>query len=174
VSSSRAVRISRPSLAEAPSPPSGLSRSGIVFVPNRVGEQRGVRLFLVFVLFALVVYATFVALAASSPVPGVRTNPAIYGVLSLVALLIAATGFLITLGRAPRALAWREEHLVVRERLGRLRRFRRDSLRVMVVYRYPAGLLSSEPTVLATVSDADGRLRNYLVGQGFLESEAGP
>jgi hypothetical protein len=139
-----------------------------------MGEQRGTRLFLLFVLVALVVYGTFLALAASSPTQGVRTNPAIYGILTLVALLIAATGFLVTLGRAPRAAAWREEHLVVRERLGALRRFRRDSLRITVVYRYPASLLSSGPTVLVTVGDADGRMRNYLVGQGFLGPDEGP
>jgi hypothetical protein len=126
-------------------------------------------LFLLFVLVALAVYVTFVALAASSPTSGVKDNPAVYLVLTLVAVLLALIGFFITLGRAPRAVAWRGEHLVVRERLGKLRRFRRVGLQVSVVYRYTPGFLSADATELVTVTDADGRRGNYLVGRGFLD-----
>ncbi|MCI4350183.1 MAG: hypothetical protein L3K15_01535 [Thermoplasmata archaeon] len=173
MSTSRAVRITRTPMAEAAAASSAAPRI-VPFVPNRTGTQRGTRLFLVFVVLALAVYAAFVALAASSPTAGVRTDSAVYGALTVLALVIAGIGFLVTLGRAPRAAAWRDDRLVVRERTGGLRRFRRDGLRVAVVYRYVPGFLSTEPAELVTVSDADGRHRNYLVGRGFFEPVAAP
>ena len=172
MSTSRAVRIARPSLTTAPGGASAVGTGGTSFAPNRGGAQRGVRLFLLFVVVALVVYLMFVGLAASSPTSGVRDNPAVYVVLSLVAVVIALVGFFITLGRAPRAVAWRGEHLLVRERLGKLRRFRRAGLQISVVYRYTPGFLSADPTELVTVTDADGRRGHYLVGRGFLDLDA--
>ncbi|MCI4318712.1 MAG: hypothetical protein L3K23_01080 [Thermoplasmata archaeon] len=172
MSTSRAVRIARTPL-EASSVIVGSGGAGATpFAPNRGGAQRGVRLFLLFVVVALAVYVTFVGLAASSPTSGVKDNPAVYVVLTMVAALIALVGFFITLGRAPRAAAWRSEHLLVRERLGKLRRFRRAGLQVSVVYRYTPGFLSTDPTELVTVTDADGRRGNYLVGRGFLDPNA--
>ena len=169
MSTSRAVRIARPPLAAAPGAVTAGGTGATVFAPNRGGAQRGVRLFVLFVVVALAVYLTFVGLAASSPSSGVRSNPAVYLVLTLVAVLIALVGFFITLGRAPRSIAWRGEYLLVRERLGKLRRFRRAGLQVSVVYRYTPGFLSVDPTELVTVTDADGRRGNYLVGRGVLD-----
>ena len=118
-------------------------------------------------------YVVFVGLSATSSSSGVRNNPGIYGTLTVFMLALSVIGFLVTLARAPRSLAWRDDQLVVRERLGKLRRFHRDGLRASVLFRYPRSFLAADPTELVTITDETGRRHHYLVGQGTL-TDVGP
>lgn len=171
-SSSRPVRIARkPASGSPPKTDAGSSDPAPEHRGNALGTQRGIRLFAVFALVAVGIYVLFTALVASSSSSGLRSDIAVYALLTALVALLLGVGFFVTLGRAPRSIAWGASDLIVRERLGGVRRFPRAGLATAVVYRYPSGLLASGPTELVTVTDARGRYRNYLVERGVLDLE---
>lgn len=167
----RAVRIARAASAAPAAGPSARPH----FVPNRAGDTRARRLFLLFAVLLVAIYATFAALTLSNPVPGVRENLFAWAAFSLLALALALWGWSITIGRAPRGVLVRSEELLVRERLGGSRRVLRSALDgIKVVQRYPAGWIAPEPTVLAEVRVEGGRARTYLVGESFFADLSEP
>lgn len=171
----RPVRIARKPGPDRPAPATGAPPESCPdFRANSLGTQRGIRLFALFGILAVGIYLLFTGLVASSSSSGLRGDPAVYGSLTLLVVVLLVIGFLLTLARAPKAVAWRAEALVVRERLGRVRRFARAGLTTAVVYRYPAGWLATGPTELVTVADAQGHHRYYLVGHGALELDGPP
>ena len=160
----RAVRIARTPAPRATTAEAARTR----FVPNRAGVARGRRLFLLFGLVLLAIYALFAALTLANPLPGVRDNLFAWAAFSALALLLAVWGWSITIGRAPRGVVLQREELLVREPLGASRRLPRSALNgLKVVQRYSAGWLAPEPTVLVEVRPERGRARTYLVGEAF-------
>ena len=160
----RAVRIAR-----SATPSSGAAETGR-FIPNRAGTARGWRLFVLFVAVLAVIYLVFVALALSSPTPGVRNNPLGWATFSGLATLLALWGWAITLGRAPRGATPRGEDVLVEGRTGRRYRVAAGALaQATVAHRYPAGPLSPEPTEFVVLRTSDGAQRTFLVGESFFE-----
>ena len=145
------------------------------FRANSAGETRAIRLFVLFLVLLGAIFLTFVALAIASPSPGVRSNLDGWAALSIVALALVVGGWVITLGRTPRAVARRDSEVVVRERLGRLRHFALDDVgRARVAYRNPASFLGPEPTEVVEIVSREGGRRTYLLGEDLLESRDRP
>lgn len=175
----RAVRIPRRSPGPAP-PTRSMEPAEYEFVrsdahgaarpiSNDAGRTRAFRLFVLFLVALLVLYGAFIAEAAASA-PAVRSNSAIYASLTGVVAVALVVGWLVTLGPTPRS-AWVDgSHLVVRESLGRLRRFDLGpGFEVRTVRSQRSSPLSPEPTEYAEVSASRGPRRTYLVGQEFFE-----
>jgi hypothetical protein len=140
------------------------------FEANEAGTGRGVRLFSVFGVALLAIYIVFLALAATSPSPGVSANPTVYALLTVLTLGLGAVGAAVTLLRAPTGVSFAPDFLIVSERLGTRRRWPvPPQLRLHVLQRYPRGLFGGEPTELIELSDGKGRRAAYLVGRGFFD-----
>lgn len=140
---------------------------------NRAGMQRANRLALVYSAALLVVFGGLAAYARSAPGgygPGATADLAVFGG---VALLLAAAGVLLSLSGAPRRFELGPETTVVVGRLGgRLLLPPLSELDVRFVRRFPAGVLSSEPTVHVEIAGRKkGRRRAFLVGEHVLEIE---
>lgn len=139
----------------------------LAFRENRAGTSRALRLFLIFGLGLAAIYLFFLALAVTSPSPGVNSAPLVYGLLTGMTAVLAVFGWSITLGRTPRSFRVATDGIVVRERMGGLRRFANSAqLRVRVTARYDRGLLGREATEMVELSvDRRGK-KNYLVTAG--------
>lgn len=138
------------------------------FHDNRAGRERGRRMFLLFGSVLLAIWLLFVALSLSSPTVGVSGDAAVYAALTVIALLLGAVGWALTLGRAPQGFWERDGDLVIRENFGRRRRLPGPPmLTVRVVQRYPAGFLGPAPAELVELSAPGEGRRAYLVGREF-------
>ncbi|HEV2520626.1 MAG TPA: hypothetical protein VGX00_08470 [Thermoplasmata archaeon] len=135
---------------------------------NRSGTQRAVRTFVTFLVGLLAIYGLFLGSFLTAPEIGVRSNPVEYLAFTAVLGALVLFGFAVTVGRAPRDLRATATELWVRERSGRLHRFPSDAaLSLVVLKRYPSGLLSSEGTEIVRVSHPEASPRTYLVETGF-------
>jgi hypothetical protein len=172
---SRPVRISRPSV---PAAATGAERSAafaLGWVPNRAGEARARRLFGLFVVVLVAIYASFVVLAAASASSGIRSAPVAWGIFTLLAALLGLWGWTITFGKTPRGAQRRDDDILVRERLGKVRRFPVESTKApRVVQHYGASALGPEATQVVQILTRERRPREYLVGDRFFEELAGP
>lgn len=140
------------------------------FEPNRAGTGRGLRLFLIFGIALLVIYALFLGLTATSPSPGVASNWSVYALLTVLTFALGAIGAAVTLLRAPSGVAFAADSVIVSERLGRRRHWPRPpQLRLHVLQRYPGGIFGGEATELIELSDGKGHRAAYLVGRGFFD-----
>jgi hypothetical protein len=177
----RAVRIARkPSgVSEgtsSPAPPAVLPRDehGDLILPkhgNRAGLRRARRLLVLYLAGLLVGYGAIVALLASSPYVGVRTNAILYVFLSVLAAGSACAGYLLTVGRAPWTVYVDGSDLVVRERFGRVRRFPiRDDLRVRFTQVSGPSFLSPEPTETVRISTKKIAAHEYVVERGWFDT----
>jgi len=175
VSDSRPVRISRPAAAV---PPSGaLQRAAFAegWVPNRAGELRARRLFVLFAGLLALIYLTFVALASSGTDSGVRSAPVAWGIFTGLAVLLGLWGWTLTYGKTPRSAQRRDADLLVRERLGHVRRFPVEAAASLrVVQHYDAGMLGPQATQVVELLSRERRRREYLVGERFFQELAGP
>jgi hypothetical protein len=180
----RAVRIARkpspdPDGAVAPAAPSAPALGardefGDLLLPkhgNRAGLRRARRLLLLYLAGLLVGYGAIVALLASSPYEGVRTNTILYLFLSVLAAGSACAGYLLTVGRAPWAVYVDSADLVVRERFGRVRRFPiDDSLRVRFTQTSGPSFLSPEATETVRISTKKIPAHEYVVERGWFDA----
>ena len=171
MSSPRPVRISR-----RPSAPAAVgdvrSTNGGVWVGNRAAERRAARLFGLFVLVLIAIYAVFLGLAESTR--GLGTAPIAWGIFSLLAVVLAVWGWTITFGRTPRGAQRRDTEILVRERLGRIRRFPIAAARnARVVQHYASGIVGPDPTEVVEIMAADRSNRTYVVGDRFFEQLSG-
>ena len=166
----RSVRI--PKRADAPAGPMSSTtdpaKETTRFVVNTAGTARAIRLFWVFGGLLAVVYILFVGLAFASHPAAPGSDPAAWGLFTLLAVLFAVSGWWITLGRTPRGAWIRDDELAVKERLGRVRRFPRTTA-PHVARRYGVSPLGPEPTEFVELTERDGVKRTYLVGKGFFD-----
>ena len=169
----RAVRIRRdndaPSGGETPAR-TGNPSAGAVSGPrvqNSAGSSRAFRMFLFFLVGLAVIYGLFMGFAVTSAAPG--TNDAIEGVLTASVAVALVVGWWVTLGQAPTAAYIDGHHLVVRDRIGRSRRFPVDGLRVSLLRSNASGFLGPEPTEFVEVSVPRGPHHTYLVGSHFFD-----
>jgi hypothetical protein len=178
LASPRAVRIPRPrtntpaSLGTGPAKerPKTPSTPPSEVRPNVGGFQRAVRLTMVFVVALTLLYAGFVLYDRT--VPGGTSSVTGNGILVFtgVFLLFAAGGTLYSLTPAPRSLEVYPDRVTVVGRWGRRRTLPPlEQLYVIVVRRYPAGLLSSNPVELVEVSGADTPRRSYLADASLFD-----
>ncbi len=174
MSAPRPIRIPR-SLDGTDGSPADTKGSGSgEYRENRGGTTRALRVYLLFLLVLVVLYATFLGLALTSSSPGLSTNYAVLAGFSAIALALAIVGWFITLGRAPRGVRFKTSETMITERTRRVRRFPpAPSLTVRVVGRYPSNLLSPEPTELVELLTETHGTRVYLVEAGLLPSEVG-
>jgi hypothetical protein len=144
------------------------------WVANRAAERRARRLFGLFLLVLVLIYLAFVGLGELGSSSGLRSAPAAWVVFSALAAGLAAWGWFLTLGRTPRSALVREGEILVRERLGRVRRFPVEwAVAPRVVQQYPASFLGPEPTEVVEVAGSDRVRRTYLVGERFFEDLVG-
>lgn len=177
----RVVRIaSRPAPASGTPPDKEGQAAGAGTDPrevkvNRSGTQRALRTFIAFAVALVSIYASLLFSIATAPYPGVRSNLTGLGLLSLALAFVGAYGFGLTLLRAPRDLRREGTDLLVRGRTGRVHRFSTGpGFTVSVLKRYPAGVLSEDPTEVVRVALPNGTARLYLVDQGFFPAPAAP
>ena len=169
----RAVRISRPSGGGVTDGPARRAAFAGAWTPNRAAEGRAARLFGLFLGMLVVIYVVFLGIAELGTQSGARSAPGAWAVFSLVAVLLAGWGWWITYGRTPRAAQKREGDLLVRERLGRIRRFPLDTAAApRVVQHYEAGWLGPEPTEFVELVTRERSRCTYLVGERFFEQIA--
>jgi hypothetical protein len=177
----RAVRIPRTageSTAREVRPavaPETLGNAGPGLRVNRAGRQRAIRLTAIYLVALLAMYVGFVALDRGTPGGGSEAVTSGLFLFSGIAALLALGGACITLSPAPRSVEVTPAEVVVVEWTGRRRTFPPLSeLRVDVIRRYPAGLLSSDP--VETVELTGGRRRRtYQLTEGLLpERRPGP
>lgn len=167
----RAVRIARAKRPESETVPRPGSGRGF---PNRGGTLRAQRVFGLYSILLVAIYATFLGIALASPEPGLRENPVAVGLLTVTGVVLALWGYRITLGRTPRALRLEGPDLVIVERGGRRRNFGvAGSVRVRVADRFSAGWLGPEPTELVEIALPEGGQRVYLVARDLVRSATG-
>lgn len=120
-----------------------------------------------FLVCLAVIYAVFIDLAVRSySSTGSLSVEVILTVAVGVSLVV---GWWVTLGQAP-TVAWVEgNYLVVRDRLGRTRRFSRDRLRINVLRTNGTGFLGQDPTEFVELGVPGGQPRTYLVGTHFFD-----
>jgi len=127
-----------------------------------------------FLLVLVVIYGVFVALAELGSSSGVRSAPVAWGVFSLLAVLFAVWGWSITFGKTPRSAQRRETDILVRERLGRVRRFPVGSaVTLKVVQHNGGGILGPLPTQVVEIVSREHSRRTYIVGERFFEQLVG-
>lgn len=137
---------------------------------NIGGLKRARRLLYLYLLLLAVLYAGVVVLVAGSRYAAIRTDVALYAVLSVIASISALAGFWLTVGRAPWAVYVAVDDLVVRERFGAVRRFPLDdTLRIDPRGRQPQGFLSPRPTETVRVSSSRVPAREYVLDEGLLD-----
>jgi hypothetical protein len=174
MSQPRPVRISRAAAAGAPSGEGKRAAFAVGWVQNQAGEARARRLFGLFVVVLLVIYGAFVGLATAGSSSGVRSAPAAWAIFTLLAVLLGLWGWSLTFGKTPRSAQRREGDLLVRERMGRVRRFPVESAFSMrVVQRYHAGVLGPQATEVVELLTRERRSREYLVGERYFQDLAG-
>jgi hypothetical protein len=174
LSQPRPVRITR-SVGTDPSGEARRAAFAGAWVRNRAAETRAGRLFGLFLVVLVVIYAWFVALAELGNHSGVLSAPVAWGVFSLLALLLAVWGWSITYGHTPKSAQRREGEILVRERLGRIRRFPIESVTTLKVAQHNgASLLGPEPTQFVEILSRERVRRTYLVGERFFEQLTAP
>jgi hypothetical protein len=139
---------------------------GARFIENRAGWIRARRLFEIFTVLLVVLYGGFLAEALLAS-PGLVSDPLALVLLTFAAALCGVAGASVTLARAPRGVWWTGDELVVRERFLSPRHYP-TNVPWHVARRYPAGILSPEPTEIVEVVPAAGRRMTYLVDEGLL------
>jgi len=160
----------RPVKARPASPPllPGLRR------PNRAGTQRAVRLMLLYLVVLTLLYLGFVLYDRNAPggmSPGAQGGLVAF---SVVALVVAVVGALLSITPAPRAVEQSSTSLAVVGRWGRRTEWAPlDEVTVRKVRSYPAGLLSGEPVDSVEVSSPGRTTRSYLVEAGLLSETTG-
>ncbi len=181
----RIARRPRPSAAPPPVPaiapplPTPLpspepARSPGEYRENRGGTQRAARLFGLYLVAVLALYAGLLALLARGP-GGVGSNLPLLGLLAVLGVAIGVVGWQVTLGQTPRGVWVDGSRLLVRERFGRQRELADPAGKDLVVARrYPANWLIPESTLLVRVKDATGLSRVYLVGLSLLPGTEPP
>jgi hypothetical protein len=174
VSQPRPVRISRPNAAVAPSGDERRVSFAVGWVRNQAGEARARRIFGLFLGVLLVIYAAFAGLAAFGAGSGLRAAPVAWGIFTLLAALLALWGFALTFGKTPRSAQRRDADILVRERLGRIRRFPVESAASLrVVEHHTASFLGPLATQVVEIQSRERRRSEYLVGERFFEELAG-
>jgi hypothetical protein len=166
MASPRAVRIPRP-----PSGPRTAPGSGEVtdHRPNAAGTQRAFRFALLYLFILLLLDLVLVALDLTS---SEASSPGLQGDLRLflaIAVVLAVGSVVFALSPAPRSVDVRASGVVVVGRWGTRVEFPSiDRLDARVVRHYPAGLLSSKPVDMVSVTDLGGRRHTYQVESGLL------
>ncbi|MCI4360143.1 MAG: hypothetical protein L3J91_00405 [Thermoplasmata archaeon] len=169
MSQPRPVRIARSAAVDAPGEARRTAFAG-AWVRNRAGELRAGRLFGLFVVVLIAIYAWFVGLALLGSHAGLLTAPAAWGLFTVVAVVLALWGWSITYGRTPKGAQRREGEILVRERMGRIRRFPIESVAgIKIAQHYPASFLGPEPTEFVELLTRERMRRTYLVGERFFE-----
>jgi hypothetical protein len=174
MSETRAVRIPRARLPSPAPPPVARPPVPIEEIPvverraNRGGVQRAQRLAVGYVAVLFIVYAGFAVYDRSTPsgaTAGSASNLLLFGV---VALILALSGVVLSMISAPRAVELSTRATRILGSLGLNQRFPPiASVHVRIVRRYPAGFLSSVPTVSAELT-AGALRRTYLLEEGLL------
>lgn len=140
---------------------------------NRAGTQRALRLFALYAAALAALFGLLLALLAEGP-GGLGGNAGLLGALGILGAALAVVGFQVTLGQTPRAIVATSHSLVVRERLGQRRAFPpANELGPVVARRFPAGWLSSEPTIIVRLKDTTGAGRTYLIQEGVVPTPGG-
>ncbi|MCI4364073.1 MAG: hypothetical protein L3K13_07235 [Thermoplasmata archaeon] len=136
---------------------------------NDGGMDRAARVFLLYVGFLLVLFVIFTGAQLASPYPGVRDNLLGTAALALIALLAAAGGFAITMGRAPRALRAERGAVVILEWWGRERRLPvGPASSPTSVKGHPPFLFGTGWTETVELTWPGGARRVYLLERGLL------
>lgn len=175
MSEPRAVRIPR---ARGPAaPPPGRERpQERVHGPdptdlklNRAGTQRVVRMTVVYLVVLAGLYAGFAGYARSSPGGTSAGAQAALIEITILAIVLALAGTILTLTPAPRAVGPLPDGFVVVGRWGGRTEYTplRD-VTVRRVRRYSAGLLSGEDVDSIEVFGTRQRRRSYLIEAGLL------
>jgi hypothetical protein len=142
------------------------------WVLNRAAEARARRLFGLFLVVLLAIYVLFVGIAEAGS--GVRSAPAAWVLFTVMAGVLAVWGWSITFGLTPRSAQRREGDVLVRERMGRVRRFpAATALTPRIVQHSDAGLLGPEPTEVVELITRERARRTYIVGEKFFEKLSG-
>ena len=144
--------------------------------PNVAGFQRAFRLVLIYLVGLALIYVLFLGLAqtaSGAAGSGLGSDLLLFGI---AALAFAVAGVMIALHPVPRAIALTADAVVVVGRWGRRTEWDpREQLRLRVVRRFPAGLLSSEPVTSVEFSLPGRPPRTYLVTEGLVpEGSAAP
>ncbi len=164
----RVVRVAAtPGPAATPAPPE--SEAPVAArLDNRPALARARRIAAIYLVALAAMYLGFLALELRAPgLGGSLANEGLL-VFSGAALALAVGGLFVTLGPVPRSVVVTPTAVVVVEWTGRRREFPSlADLRVDVVRRYPAGLLSSVP-VEAVELTGGRRRRTYQVTEGLL------
>ena len=169
----RAVRIPRRSGSVVRLPRQGVTSIAGGLRPNRAGSQRATRLFGLYGIGVIVLYALVVASASVAP-GGLAANVVLLVVIAILGGGLVGVGWWVTLGQTPRGISADSGSVVVWDRLGRRREFPTPAGAAVVVRRFPAGILASEPSVLVRLKDASGLPRLYLLGADLWATVAGP
>jgi hypothetical protein len=180
VSSPRPIRIPRPASRGTAAPgsivqpgeaaPLGPVRERRV---NRGGTQRAVRLTIVYLVCLAALYLAFAVLDRT--VPGGTSSPAGNGfdTFSVLAVLLAVGGTVVSLHPAPRWVEVSPLSTVVVGRWGRRHTYPPpDRLETRAVRRYPAGLLSTVPVVSVELSGGPSPLATFLLEEGIVPMAA--
>jgi hypothetical protein len=135
---------------------------------NTAGLERARRLVAIYLFSLFVLYVGFVVVDLTGPGAGAMTGGSGFDVFSGLAAAFAVGGLVLTLSPVPRAVELTTSGVVVVEWTGRRRQFPPlEELRVDVVRRYPAGLLSSSEVEAVEVTGGSGR-RTYQLTRGLL------
>ena len=137
--------------------------------PNRAGTQRVVRLTCVYLIVLTVLYTGFALYARSSPGGASSGAHTALIEITILAVILALVGAILTLTPAPRAVGELPDGFVVVGRWGR--RTEWTPLREVTVRRirrYSAGFLSGEEVDSVEVFGARQRRRSYLIEAGLL------
>ncbi len=134
--------------------------------------MRAGRVFGLFVVGILTIYFLFIVIAETGA--GVRAAPTAWIIFTLLAVALAGSGWTITFGRTPRGAQRREGDILVRERIGRVRRFPVEAAAApKVLQRFDGGILGPQPTEVVEIATRERVYRTYIVGERFFESLAG-
>ncbi len=170
----RVVRVAAIPTAPSAPPGGGTDPSPSSHRDNRPAVARAWRILAVYLVALAALYAGFVVLSlrASSTGGAFATDGLL--VFSGLAAALAIGGLVVTLGPVPRSVEVTPTSVVVVEWTGRRRTFPAlDDLRVDVVRRYPANLLS--PVEVDAVELTGGRRRRtYQVTTGLLPEHRPP
>jgi hypothetical protein len=174
LASPRAIRIPRASSTEGTDRAASTSKFPARAFPaerrpNTAGTQRATRLTLIYLLFLGVLYVGFLLLDRAAP--GGSSLGADNGTYSftLLAVILAIGGPLVSLHPAPRSVETSPVSTVVVGRWGRRHTYPPLSeIDTREVRRYPAGLLSSEPVLLVEVGGGPSPRGTFLLEEGLV------
>jgi len=176
VASARAVRVTRPRDGGSARPVrvATLPREPSTPAPNDLRENRGasrraIRLSIVYAVAIAGVYGVLATLALTGPAGSGSGTADDLLYLGAIAVAVGALGVVVALAAAPRAVAVGDRETVVLGRFGgRYRYPGRAALRVTVLQRTPAGLLSPVPLELVELAGGTAR-RTFLLDEHLLD-----